>query len=112
HVAAVVEDRGVVDGVDGNHGGFGGDAEGGAATVARHVRGTAVGTAGLVPGAEGDPVAHRAVEVGVGHEANAGTGVGGQQPGGAGGRVAEGSPVGAAIGAELPAAVAVVDGHD
>src|SRR5262249_10260661 len=65
-VAFVVEGRRGVDGVDGDGGGLGGGAEGGAAAVVRHVGRAAVGPAGLVPGAEGDPGAHRAVEVGVG----------------------------------------------
>src|SRR5204862_301082 len=57
-------------------------------------------------------VAHRPGEVEVGDEADAGSGIGRQQPGGSVRRAAEGGPVAAAVGAELPVAVGVVDGDD
>src|SRR5262249_47025103 len=112
HVAAVVEERCVVDRGDGDRGGLGGGAEGGTAAVGGHVRGGAIGPIGLVPGAEGDTRVYRADEVGVGDEVDAGAGVGGQQPGGGVRRAVEGGPVGASVGAVLPGAVAVVNGKD
>src|SRR5262249_27687492 len=92
--------------------GLGGGAEGGGAAVGGRVGRAAVGAAALVPGAEGYPVAHRAVEVGVGHKADEGAGVGRQEPRGGVRWVAEIGPVRPAVGAELPAAVAVVNGDD
>src|SRR5262249_57629823 len=111
-VAGGGEGGGVGGGIGGGGCGLGGGAEGGAAAVGHHIRGAAVAAAGLVPGVEGDSGAHRAVEVGVGHEADAGAGVGGQQPRGGRRRIAERGPVAPAVGAELPATVGVVRGDD